>query len=255
MGEGSVRSRHALTERGHPPPDRDTPSQAGSLAARADFLSPIDRSPMAPAAQSDTLLIRRIREGEAEAWSQLISRFEGRLLAYVERRVRDRVAAEDVVQETFIGFLTSLPNYDLSRPLETYLFSIAAHKLTDHLRRQGRRPMLPLAFERSDSSGWEPASPMAGASSIARSGERRHLEETALVAALSELILQCRTKGQWEKLQCAELLFVRGLPNKDVASALRVSEQTVANYKFEFVQKLRGAVRKQGLAAEIINDA
>ena len=31
----------------------------------------------------------------------------------------------DVVQETFIGFLTSLPNYDSRRPLESYLFSIA----------------------------------------------------------------------------------------------------------------------------------
>lgn len=209
---------------------------------------------MTPPAESDKLLIRRIRDGESEAWSHLIGRFEGRLLAYVDRRVHDRTAAEDVVQETFIGFLTSLPNYDLSRPLETYLFSIAAHKLTDHLRRQGRRPTLPLAGERSDSSAWEPASPLAGASSIARSSERKHLEETALVAALAEWILQCRTKRQWEKLQCVELLFVRGLPNKQVAAAMGIPEQTVANHKFEFIQKLRGTVRKQGLAEEIVGD-
>ena len=48
------------------------------------------------------------------------------------------------MQETFIGFLTSLPNFDERRPLEGYLFSIAAHKLTDYLRREGRRPTLPL---------------------------------------------------------------------------------------------------------------
>ena len=45
------------------------------------------------------------------------------------------------MQETFVGFLTSLPNYDPARPLEGYLFSIAAHKLTDVMRRQGRRPL------------------------------------------------------------------------------------------------------------------
>ena len=57
----------------------------------------------------------------------------------------DRAAAEDVVQETFVGFSTSLPNYDCRQPLEGYLFSIAAHKLTDLLRRQRRRPTIPLA--------------------------------------------------------------------------------------------------------------
>src|SRR5574340_631493 len=99
---------------------------------------------MAPPSESDLLLTRRIRAGESDAWSDLIARFEGRLLAFVESRVRSRAVAEDVVQETFVGFLTSLPNYDDGRPLETYLFSIAAHKLTDHLRREGRRPTLPL---------------------------------------------------------------------------------------------------------------
>ena len=60
----------------------------------------------------DALLVRRIREGDADAWNELIARFEGRLLAYVESRTRIRSAAEDLVQETFIGFLTSLPNFD-----------------------------------------------------------------------------------------------------------------------------------------------
>ncbi len=87
--------------------------------------------------QADALLVRRIREGDADAWSELIDRFEGRLLAYVVGRLHHRATAEDLVQETFIGFLTSLPNFDGRRPLEGYLFSIAAHKLTDHLRREG----------------------------------------------------------------------------------------------------------------------
>ena len=65
----------------------------------------------------------------------------GRLLAFVDSRLRDRAASEDVVQETFVGFLTSLPHYDEKRDMEAYLFSIAAHKLTDHLRKQGRRPI------------------------------------------------------------------------------------------------------------------
>ena len=87
---------------------------------------------MAPMAPSDQLLVGRIRGGEPAAWNELIARFEGRLLAFVEGRLGRRTAGEDVVQETFLGFLTSLPNFEDSRPLESYLFSIAAHKLTDH---------------------------------------------------------------------------------------------------------------------------
>ena len=85
------------------------------------------------ASETDVLLVRNVRGADAEAWRQLIERFEGRLLAFVDSRLRDRAASEDVVQETFIGFLTSLPHYDEKRDIEAYLFSIAAHKLTDHL--------------------------------------------------------------------------------------------------------------------------
>lgn len=206
---------------------------------------------MSAFSQSDNLLTSRIRSGEAEAWNELIARFEGRLLAYVQSRTRNRASAEDVVQETFIGFLTSLPNYDARRSLEGYLFSIAAHKLTDHLRREGRRPTLPLAPTGSDASSWDPPGDARAASSIVRSGERRHLEETALAAAISEQIDRWRRRDQWQKIQCVELLFLRGWANKEVARRLRISEQAVANQKFEFLAKLRAAVRTQGLPEEV----
>src|ERR1044071_9625067 len=91
--------------------------------------------------ESDRILVQQIRQGDARAWEILIARYEGRLLAFVHRRLRDRSASEDVVQDTFIGFLNSLPNYDESRELQTYLFSIASYKLTDHLRRTSRHPL------------------------------------------------------------------------------------------------------------------
>src|SRR3954468_13799671 len=99
--------------------------------------------------ESDRLLIQQIRTGDARAWETLIARYEDRLLAFVHRRLRDRSASEDVVQETFVGFLNSLPNFDERRELQTYLFTIASHKLTDHLRRSGRHPLKSL----SDSTG------------------------------------------------------------------------------------------------------
>ncbi|MBN2215907.1 MAG: RNA polymerase sigma factor [Pirellulales bacterium] len=202
--------------------------------------------------QTDELLIDRIRAKDSEAWNELIGRFEGRLLAFVRSRANSRPAAEDIVQETFIGFLTSLPNYDRRRPLESYLFSIAAHKLTDHLRREGRRPTIPLTGG-SDGSGasWDLPDSARPASSIVRSDERRHIEEGALVEAIQQQIDRWRRRGDWLKLKCIELLVVRGWANKDAAAELDVSEQVVANHKFQFLASLRGAVRRQQLPEEV----
>jgi RNA polymerase sigma-70 factor, ECF subfamily len=206
---------------------------------------------MASSSLADESLIDRIRQGESAAWGELIARYEGRLLAFVEGRVGRRAAAEDIVQETFVGFLTSLPNYDGKRPLESYLFSICAYKLTDHLRREGRRPALPFSARDDSNSPWEPASPVRAASSIARSAERSDLEEKSLVEAIRAQVDRIRSRGEWAKLQCLELLFVGGWANKDVATELGLSEQQVANFKCDFLANLRKQIRKQGLSADV----
>ena len=200
----------------------------------------------------DLLLVEQIRSGKPDAWNTLIEQYEGRLLSFVDSRLRRRASSEDVVQETFIGFLTSLPNYDTRRPLESYLFSIAAHKLTDYLRREGRRPALPLSSTASSGGGqWDLPGGGRPASSIARSGERRDLEEDALVHGIAEQIDHWRTKGDWEKVKCMELLFVRGAANKDVATTLGITEQQVANFKFDFLDRLRKLVKNQRLNEDV----
>ena len=52
---------------------------------------------------------------------------------------------------------------------------------------------------------------------------------------------------------CAELLFVRGLPNKEAATQLAISEQAVANHKFDILARLRATppLGKQGLSQDI----
>lgn len=194
----------------------------------------------------ETSLLTGVRCGEAAAWERLIARYEGRLLAFAESRLGDRAAAEDVVQETFLGFLTALPNYDEQTPLESFLFAIAAHKLTDVLRRKGRRPALSLVV--SDDShggpsraGTLPAGRERKASSMARSAERRVIEERVLGDCLRGLIQSWYSRGEFERLQCVELLFVLGWSNKDVASRLSLGEQAVANHKSFALQKLKAA--------------
>jgi RNA polymerase sigma-70 factor, ECF subfamily len=204
---------------------------------------------------AETLLIQRVRSGDAPAWRLLIERYEGRLLAFVDSRLRDRAASEDVVQETFIGFLTSLPHYDEKRDLEAYLFSIAAHKMTDHLRKQGRRPIDQFG---SDDHG-RPLEEVPGdgrpASSIARSGERRNAEERLLTEALGGLVREWLGRGEFDRLRCLELLIVKGWANKDVAAYLGLTEQAVASYKFQTVARLKEMARRAGLSLDGLGPA
>lgn len=199
----------------------------------------------------DSLLIDRIRSGETGAWNDLITRYEGRLLAYVESRLSNRSASEDIVQEAFIGFLISLPNFDGKRSLESYLFSICAYKLTDYLRREGRRPAIPLSAGAESSGQWQFPDSSRPASSIARSGERKRIEEIALIDALRDQIERWKERGDWTKLRCIELLIVRGWPNKRVAKCLDISEQQVANFKFDFLARMRSIIKKRGLSEDV----
>lgn len=197
---------------------------------------------------ADKLLVQRVRTGDSQAWEQLIARYEGRLTAFADSRLRNRSAAEDVVQECFVGFLTSLPNYDERTPLESWLFTIAAHKLTDHLRREGRRPTIPLFA--ADGDGAAPAEPPGNArraSSLMQSGERKTVERQVIADCLRELIGQWFERGDWERMMCLELLFVLGWPNKDVADRLGLSEQDVANHKHFVVTKLKEAASRARL--------
>jgi RNA polymerase sigma-70 factor (ECF subfamily) len=200
--------------------------------------------------EADRLLVKQIRQGDARSWETLIARYEGRLLAFVERRLHDRAASEDVVQESFIGFLNSLPNYDEERELQTYLFTIASHKLTDHLRRIGRHPMH-AASEGAGDVLQNQLDPHSGASSLARSRERKELESQAVAKCLGQMLRQWKDKGDYVRLKVLELLLVKGWANRDVAASLGVGEQQVANYRFAAVKKLSEHIRDAGLSGDV----
>jgi len=180
-------------------------------------------------------LIELIRRGDDDAWQHVINLYEGRLRAFALSRLNDNAKAEDVVQETFIGFLTSLPNYDPEQSsLETYLFRIAGFKIVDHLRREGRRPVSSM-----NAANESPAGRARKASSMARSREGSGLRKQYLQQTLEGLIDEWVESENYERLMCCELLFVRGWGNKQVAETLEISEQKVANHKQFVIKKLQ----------------
>lgn len=202
---------------------------------------------------ADRLLLDQIRAGDQAAWQQFIDRYEGRVLAYVNARLANRSLSEDIVQETLIGFLTSLPNYDGTTPVEYFLFSIASHKLTDELRRQGRRPTVPLLIADTDGRPREVPGSARRASSLMRSREDRTAEQTVIARCLQRLIHGWLQNGELERLECAELLFVLGWANRDVALRLDISEKAVANHKHFIVSHLKKDAKHAGVTSPALD--
>ncbi len=208
--------------------------------------------------KADLLWLQQIREGDDSAWQLLIDQYEGRLLAFATSRVNDRNTAEDIVQETFVGFYRSLPNFDGSRSIEAYLYQICSFKITDHLRRSGRRRALslqqPTTGDSSSGIAVDPVGTLRVASSIARSNERQRFETQAILDVLIDQIEKWKSKGDYQKLMCIEMLIVCGTSNKEVAARLNLSEQQVANYKADFLTRTKTLLSRLELSKEIFPD-
>jgi len=105
----------------------------------------------------DEALARRAQAAEDAAAGALAERFRGRLVHFLWGRVRSRVDAEDLAQETLTRAFDKLDRYDPQQPFATWLFTIAARLAIDHGRRHGRhRASFPLSAAGERASGEEP---------------------------------------------------------------------------------------------------
>lgn len=193
--------------------------------------------------ESDRELIERIRaRNDQQAWNELDRRYRGRLMAYVHQYIGTKNNdAEDIVQDTFLGFQNSLPNFDPSRPLETWLFTIARNKTNDYLRRRKRLPPHFHLLQDSDDSSQdiEVVDPkQRKPSSQVRSAEQREKEAFLLADRLSEYVRTLMQNGHYDRLKALELVFVLGWPNKDAAHYLKVTDQDIANWVYQAKQWL-----------------
>ena len=202
-------------------------------------------------AEVDKLLIQEIRSGADDAWMRFVDRFSGRLQAFVRKKIRDSATVEDIVQETFIGFINSLPNFDESRPIDSFLFTICRYRIIDHFKKTGRRPDISSLTTTDSQQQIELPDAIRGASTIYRSGERRRAEENALLQILQKEVTLLIENEAWIKLACLELIFVSSTPNKEIAELLQLSQPQVASFKHEFVDKIKRQMLRLGVNADL----
>lgn len=87
---------------------------------------------------SDAVLLAHFSQGDEDAFREIVNRYKNGLYAFLKQFLNRHELVEDVFQETFLQLYSSRKSFDLNRPLRPWLFTIAANKAKDALRKSQR---------------------------------------------------------------------------------------------------------------------
>jgi RNA polymerase sigma-70 factor (ECF subfamily) len=94
--------------------------------------------------QTDATLLARYAAGDEAAFREIVNRYKNGLYAFLRQFLNRQDLIEDVFQETFLQLFISRETFDTSRPLRPWLFTIAANKAKDALRKQQQTPAMTI---------------------------------------------------------------------------------------------------------------
>lgn len=184
--------------------------------------------------------IERLRRFDDQEWLAVERNYAGRLMAYVHKRVPDRTAREDVVQETFLGAVRGIGDFDPIFTFEQYLFGICKNRTIDWLRRQkaiviqprGEHEDVPIleSLFRDDETP----------SGIVRLDDLRKAGEELLIGILRDWVQETWREGEFTRLMVIEALFSAEWRNRDTWERFGLRDETaVAGIKFRALKRLR----------------
>ena len=102
---------------------------------------------------SDSELVAAHLEGHPLAFSELYSRYQGRLVNFIARKTGDRDRAEDLVQEAFVRVTRHLHRFDQTKKFSTWIYTICSNLSKNELRNRSRSPL--VLFQKL-TTHWEP---------------------------------------------------------------------------------------------------
>lgn len=111
----------------------------------------LQSAPALSAEPSDGALVAAALRGDAEAFAQLVTRYERPVYHLAYRTLKDAEEARDITQESFLRAYRSLRGFRPSSKFSTWIFAIAYHACCDRLKRLRRQSGDELP-ERADSA-------------------------------------------------------------------------------------------------------
>lgn len=198
-------------------------------------------------------IARLVALDDAE-WLAVERAFCGRLLAYVARRIPDRDAREDVVQDVFLGAVRGIRLYDPAYTFEQFLFGICRNRVIDHQRKH--KPLTLGGGIDGDDARPSVEDLVIDDETPSRIARRNDLERegSRVLRELVRLWVQeTWAQGEFQRLIVVEALLAAGWRNRDVWTRLGLrDESTVAGIKFRALKRLREIALERGDDRELM---
>lgn len=176
-------------------------------------------------AETDEALMMAFAAGAAEAFDRLYARHRGAVYRFFLRQLA-REDAEEAHQETWMRIIGARTTYRPTSEFRRFLFTVAHNVLTDHWRRQSRRP--PSADDGAVEQLVADADPVADTERAQRVREFSALL-AALPAAQREAFL-LREEG--------------GLTSAQIAAVTHVAVEAVNSRIRYAIRKLKGGLAR-----------
>lgn len=195
----------------------------------------------------DAELVARLRAGDEDAFVDLVDRYGGSLLGVARTYVKDRAAAEEVVQETWLGVLQGIDRFEGRSSLKTWIFRILTNRAKTRGERESRTvPFSALGGGDNEASveadrflGPEDSEPGAWASPPRDWPQDRVLERETL--DLIGIAIEQLPAAQREVIQLRD---VAGWSAEDVARALEISDGNQRVLLHRARSKVRAALER-----------
>lgn len=183
----------------------------------------------------DTKLLKRYAAGEEDAFQELMVRYRDSVYAFLRRFLSRSDLVEDVFQETFLQLFVSRDAFDVSRPLRPWLFTIAANKAKDALRRMQRSEVTQLGnmFDSEESTiddvlnalDHDPRMPY---DDLIRDERAASVKRT--LARMPEKLREIILLAYFHKFSYAEIAGILGIPIGTVKSRLHTAVARFADH-------------------------
>lgn len=167
--------------------------------------------------------------GQTDAFDELVVRYRDGLFRFLLRFVGNRAAADDLFQETFLQVHQSASTFDTAKRFKPWIFTIAANKARDHLRRSKRRSTVPLSAPvrgAADDSGGTFVDLLKDP--LPMPDDRAQVRETAdlvraVVEALPDHLREVLLLAYFEQFAYKEIAEMLGIPLGTVKSRLHAA--------------------------------
>jgi len=174
--------------------------------------------------EDEDALLERLRAGDEDAFAMLVARHDGALRRVARTFVRTPSAADDVVQETWLGVLRGLDGFEGRSSLRTWIFRILVNRA--RTRAVGDARSVPFsALEDGDRPAVEPTAFGADGRWTSAPPRLEHDPETSLLRRELRKVLL----GAVDRLAPAQRAVITlrdlvGLPAEEVCELLDITD-------------------------------